>query len=291
MRFRDARIRPLASAREPWKRGGPSCATSRRNPGAMAHMPLATFVISIFYERRGSCPYGVAMRFLSSISFGWVLVALALGSANCGGLSKEDAGLGPNGSFASGASTGTSGAQSGCSKPVSGSGTASGFGGSSGGTPPVHRPVATACVPTFVASAPDAGTLNCTTDADCQGDAGTLLWCLQGTCRVDQCMTDGDCASGTACGCAGSLTGLPANACVASGCRVDEDCGACGLCSPTVALGGPFYGYQCRTATDSCTSDVDCMANQNDSNYVWCDYGGPATGGGHWSCMSRLVMH
>jgi len=112
-------------------------------------------------------------------------------------------------------------------------------------------------------------------------DAGTLLWCLQGTCRVDQCITDSDCATGTACGCAGAVTGLLANACVASGCRVDPDCGACGLCSPTVALGGPFNGYECRTATDSCTSDVDCMADQNDSNYVWCDYSGPVTGGGH----------
>jgi hypothetical protein len=246
------------------------------------------------------------MRFLSSI--GWVLVGLALGNTYCGGLSRVDAGSGQGGSAAAGASAGASEAQSGCSKPAGGSGTASGYGGSSGGTPPVHRPVATACAPTNpavmlcdptnqaalcfrdVASTLDAGASTCTTDADCQGDAGPSLWCLQGMCRVDQCMTDSDCAIGTACGCAGSLTGLPANTCVASGCRVDLDCGACGLCSPTTAVCGPFNGYQCRTATDSCTNDVDCMLNQNDSNYVWCDYGGPATGGGHWSCMSSLLM-
>jgi hypothetical protein len=267
------------------------------------------------------------MRFLSSISFGWLTVGLALGNAHCGGLSRGDAsgqngnttgasgqagtsgsrggaagsgaavlsgapsdaagGLAAAGSGAAGTDAGASGAPSGCSNgAASGRGATSGYGSSGGGAPLVHRPVATACAPTSVAS--DAGTLACTVDTDCQGDAGTRLWCLHGTCQVDQCIADSDCVVATACGCAGSLTGLGANACVASGCRVDQDCGACGQCSPTAALCGPFHGYQCRTATDSCATDVDCMPNQNDSNYVWCDYAGPATGGGQWSCMDRI---
>src|SRR5271154_4381877 len=44
MRFADARIRPLASAREPSQEGEPSCAISRGSPGAMAHVPLAISV-------------------------------------------------------------------------------------------------------------------------------------------------------------------------------------------------------------------------------------------------------
>ena len=43
------------------------------------------------------------MRSLSPISFGWVLVVLALGNAYCGGLSRGDAGSGQGGS-ATGAS-------------------------------------------------------------------------------------------------------------------------------------------------------------------------------------------
>jgi hypothetical protein len=151
------------------------------------------------------------------------------------------------------------------------SGTA-GAGGSgspgTGGAPADHRAQAVACPTTRDVSPPDGGAVSCATDSDCTSDGGSSLYrfCLNHTCSVDQCVTDGDCASTEACGCANQFGGniIHTNACVPTACHVDADCGAGGYCSPaTNDRCGSLSGYHCHKAADTCHVDADCPVTQD----------------------------
>lgn len=156
--------------------------------------------------------------------------------------------------------------------------------------PPEHRIVATRCAPT--AGTADAGTIACTTDADCLVDGGFGgPFCLEGTCQIDQCLIDGDCPAGTACGCSNQLRGLTVrrNSCMPSTCRTDADCAETGLCSP--ASGGhcgSLSGFHCRTSADTCRTNADCPS-QPDGGLVYgstCDW---APEVGHWACVAIVA--
>jgi hypothetical protein len=156
-------------------------------------------------------------------------------------------------------------------------------------TPPVgevpdqQRPVAVACPSSAT------GGVACNDDAECNGNSPGLTpyHCLHGTCGADACTTDGDCANGGVCTCAGTTRSYgadTANQCVPSDCRVDSDCGAGGYCSPTVSSScGSFYGvvgYYCHRRGDACTNDSDCGAN-GDPQAPYCAYD-PSIG--RWAC-------
>src|SRR5207342_512579 len=77
---------------------------------------------------------------------------------------------------------------------------------------------------------------------------------------TDQCMTDDDCAAGTACGCATQFRGnaIHTNTCVQAQCRVDSDCGPGGTCSPSESgYCSSLTGYFCHKPTDTCVTDAD----------------------------------
>lgn len=156
------------------------------------------------------------------------------------------------------------------------------------GTPaqPGHRPQALACpaANAGLGATSDGGLFTCAADLDCQNLAGLARWCHLGKCRVDQCLTDSECATGMACGCATDFGGnaIHTNLCLVSGCRVDADCGAGSTCSPSHStFCGSLTGFYCHAATDTCTTDADCCG---DSTRPACRYQ-PALG--HWACDAR----
>lgn len=154
---------------------------------------------------------------------------------------------------------------------------------------PALRPQAVACPATNLSSflGPDAGSISCATTADCQAAAVDLPWlCYQGMCIVDQCLTDGDCTNGMACGCASDFGGnaMHTNRCVLTQCRVDADCGQDGACSPSHA--GPcssLTGYYCHSSADTCSANADCTC---DPDRPACLYQ-PTLG--HWACQARII--
>jgi hypothetical protein len=130
-----------------------------------------------------------------------------------------------------------------------------------GETPPQHRPTAAACSATTVPGI-DGGGAACKTDADCTSSVGGLSHCLNGTCGLDQCLTDSDCGSSSVCACASDYyggNGVHGNICVPGNCRVDSDCGAGGFCIPSQGYCGAFQGYYCHTPSDTCVDPkLDC---------------------------------
>jgi len=149
----------------------------------------------------------------------------------------------------------------------------------------------TACTATSVPVYYDAGPpLACTSFADCQ-DAGapidTYQACLGGKCSIDQCLTDSDCPTGEACGCADSFGGnaYHFNECVPTQCRIDSDCGAGFTCSPSNAgYCSSLTGFYCHSAADTCATSADCCPGSN--LYLQCVYQ-PALG--HFACQAGAV--
>ena len=209
-------------------------------------------------------------RLRSSVLLSAAWLAL-LGATHCGGESSSVAGASAGNTGSAGSSTagavGTAGACHG--PPLS---------------TPVGRPQAVACPATAV-GAPVAGSGSCNVDADCS-DGGFGLRCFRGTCGVDECLTDADCPSGSACRCSSELRGNAAggNSCVPAACRVDADCGPAGVCSPdTSGHCGSLVGYRCHSAADSCHSDADCCGNTAQCGYQ------PELG--YWACAALTVCN
>jgi hypothetical protein len=147
---------------------------------------------------------------------------------------------------------------------------------------PAGRPVAMTCAPTtVVVPPPDGGVTSCTTDADC-GSNTPYSWCRAGKCQVDQCFTDGDCASGEACSCANEQIGnaVHTNRCVQTQCHVDSDCGNGEVCSRTAtdlcASSNAFLA--CHSPADQCRVDADCC-----SSAPACRFQATV---GHWECAA-----
>jgi hypothetical protein len=215
-----------------------------------------------------------------------VTLAAVIGNSACSG---KTAGQGPGGTSGTPGATGSAdagfGSGSGSASGVSASGSpeagspsdggASSTGASTGAVPlPDHRPVALACAPS---PGPDAGPvtadggMTCRTNADCESDSGggSAKWCLGGTCSVDQCLSDDDCAAGYVCGCSSGTAPVSytSNTCVRTFCRVDSDCSS-GLCSPTyvgypsdTGRGnyGAFSGYACHSPPGGdCLTGITC---------------------------------
>lgn len=216
--------------------------------------------------------------FRVALTFGllWMLAATGCGSSS-GTPAGGSAGTGSPGSADA---TGSAGSEGGAGQ---------------GGMPP-HRAQALACSPTSADQFPtiDGGTraMSCTTDADCVQDGGynPFRYCFQGLCRVDQCLVDGDCSTGQACGCSTQSGGTAAylfhtNLCVPATCRVDADCGASGLCSPAIGdYCTSLVGYHCRSAADTCRTDADCHSVMDGGITVLssCRY---APDVHHWQCL------
>jgi hypothetical protein len=130
--------------------------------------------------------------------------------------------------------------------------------------------------------------LPCKSDHDCDAvnEAGVLFqgMCRAGVCRFDnQCSTDSDCPSGTACSCAGDLGPLSAgwNSCVLAKCRTDSDCGPGGVCSPSFLPGpcGHIDGWFCHTPQDTCATDDDCALQTSGMS---CEH---TAASGSWTCV------
>jgi hypothetical protein len=140
--------------------------------------------------------------------------------------------------------------------------------------------------------------LPCTSDGDCElDDAGVLYQgtCRAGVCRLDQCLTDRDCPSNTACNCRGDFGSNHGgrNWCEPANCRTDSDCGPGGVCSPSISSGpcGYLEGFFCRTPQDTCATDTDCASQGSGMS---CEYFFPqvpqnSDGGpwppGYWKCQ------
>jgi hypothetical protein len=166
--------------------------------------------------------------------------------------------------------------------------------------PATHRPAAKACpLPPLPPEPviPDAGVgpsakYECQVHTDCTAHPkGRCLFFATdppydpgGTrCVYDECEVDNDCSGEAVCQC-----GDVANECVTGNCRVDSDCdshGVAGYCSPVVdPCQGQILEYRCRTSSDKCTFDSDCV---NVSGLVQpkCGYDDNA---GTWACLSSL---
>src|SRR5262249_2411601 len=126
----------------------------------------------------------------------------------------------------------------------------------------------------------------CSSDADCRDGGPLRAFCHDGTCRVDQCLADSECATGQVCFCAPTRgTGLHFNYCQDSPCAVDAACGPGGVCSPSYAGGcGVLDAYYCHTAADTCQTDADCCVG----NTQRCSYQ-PMLG--HWACQAAIVCN
>jgi hypothetical protein len=153
---------------------------------------------------------------------------------------------------------------------------------------PTGRPESVACPATDVSAEEPAGNSTtmaaCSTDADC-GTATLSGHCLNGQCGPDQCLSDSDCPSGQACGCATQFAGnaFHTNRCVPSNCRVDSDCGENGFCSDTSSgYCGSFSGFYCHTPADQCHTDADCSSVSTPT----CSYQ-PMLG--YWACQAHSV--
>ena len=162
-------------------------------------------------------------------------------------------------------------------------------------TPIDHRPTAPA------ACTPQSGPVSCTQSsadachvpADCT--AGLDGFCRYGAsgcaCAYDDCLTDADCAAGTACSCDANRGGAGASGnptkCVPANCRVDADCGAGGFCSQSGSTGGPggcgafVTGFFCHTPDDECGNASDCG-----SLGMACVYSREV---GHWVCEAVTI--
>jgi hypothetical protein len=89
-------------------------------------------------------------------------------------------------------------------------------------------------------------------------------------CVYDDCLTDDDCAPGSACSCDANRGGAGASGsptkCVPANCRLDADCGPNGYCSSSSFSGGPggcgsyVHGVYCHTSADECGNASDCGA-------------------------------
>jgi Cys-rich repeat protein len=149
----------------------------------------------------------------------------------------------------------------------------------------------TACTPTAYPVVYDAGTAPaCTTLAQCQ-DAGAPIdsyqACLGGRCSLDQCVTDSDCPTGQACGCADSFGGnaVHFNECVPTQCRTDSDCGTGFTCSPSNAgYCSSLTGFYCHSAADTCATSADCCPGSEP--FQECVYQ-PVLG--HFACQAGVV--
>jgi hypothetical protein len=158
---------------------------------------------------------------------------------------------------------------------------------------PVGRPQPTTCAATgYPQPAEDAG-VPCTTLADCldagEPDYGPYKACLGGQCSYQQCLTDSDCPTGTACGCANQFGGnaIHTNTCVPSQCRVDSDCEG-GVCSPSSgAYCGSLTGFYCHSAADTCETNADCCGGDGgEPEFMQCVYD---TTLGHFACQAAMV--
>lgn len=96
---------------------------------------------------------------------------------------------------------------------------------------------------------------------DCtEGENGRCVTSMIGLiCDYDECFEDTDCDGDEVCLCDGSLFGA-GNVCVSANCRVNADC-ASGSCAPSFGclLGAAPEGWYCRTPSDACSRDEDCM--------------------------------
>jgi hypothetical protein len=129
----------------------------------------------------------------------------------------------------------------------------------------------------------ECGRFLCMQDSDCTKGANGRC---QGTgpiagleCSYDECTTDQDCPTASACECRPDSSSQIANYCTKPGtCRVDSDCGAGGFCSPSQA--GQWCGtlHYCHTPQDTCLNDSDCAS---DGIFPGCNFD-PASG--HWAC-------
>ncbi len=225
-----------------------------------------------------------------------VFLSCAMGALTviqCGAAEKSvPGGSGASGSAMGPSGNGTSGTTSGgaCGSVAGSTGSGGGSGAASGSSSslPEHRPGPVTCPSS---SSPGSTAVACATPADCT-DAGLLGEnCLDQRCQGDQCLSDGDCPAGSACGCASQFGGnaMHNNECLVSTCRVDADC-ASGLCSPAYGQGcAGLAGYYCHSAADTCCTDADCASQKSESGFDLtdrCNYG-PTVG--HWQCAPASV--
>jgi hypothetical protein len=151
----------------------------------------------------------------------------------------------------------------------------------------VPQPVT--CTATPASPYLDAGSVACTTVADC-GDGGgfdSFQGCRGGFCTFDQCLTDTDCPTGQACGCASQFGGnaIHYNRCVPAQCRQNSDCGTGGICSPSNgAYCSSLTGYYCHSPADTCTTNADCCNGNLSSSE--CLYSEAL---GHFACQAQVV--
>jgi hypothetical protein len=133
------------------------------------------------------------------------------------------------------------------------------------GMPVEHRATAASCARTKMNGSDAASPPPCTTDADCQGDAGNPLWnCVEHGCGWDACLADADCLASQVCVCESQIPsgkGKPGNSCVSASCHVDSDCAGGGYCAPSRGACGNVLEYDCTSAADTCvTPQTDCSS-------------------------------
>lgn len=126
-----------------------------------------------------------------------------------------------------------------------------------------------------------SGVGGCESHEECaEGDNGRCLPNRGGNfCSYDRCFSDDDCTGPCICG----NTDTAPNSCTAGGCQIDADCGPLSWCSPTFGDCGDFGGvvaYECHTAEDECTDDVDCA---DEGPGAYCRFSDEAS---HWVCST-----
>jgi len=210
---------------------------------------------------------------------------LALLAVGCGGKDDDAAHAGGGTAGTANGTTGTSGTAGGSAGDGSaGDGGGGGAGACNAG--PLTQSPQRASSPTCRTSplemflTPDIKNA-CKTDADCKESD---LHCLGGTCGGDECATDADCPSGSACSCAADYYGgnaLHGNRCVAAECRTDADCQSGLSCEEDFGdyCGGPT-GFFCHQPSDTCHTDKDCCDGQV------CRYQPTLN---HWACEGAVV--
>ncbi len=130
-----------------------------------------------------------------------------------------------------------------------------------------HRTQSVICNPTLVDAAAGAGgeageaaiPSICTSDDQCS--SVPLGYCELGSFAGDPsprvcksgCITDNDCAAGSACECQGTRMGQ----CRPSDCRADADCGAGSGCF-RIDDGCVVSSYRCTGPADECLTNADC---------------------------------
>ena len=123
----------------------------------------------------------------------------------------------------------------------------------------------------------------CARNEDCKaGMNGRCIFTFpMGTdqCFYDQCTTDADC-SGEACACSSEQL-VTMNTCKGGTCKTDGDC-ASGYCSPSVDTCSSLRGFFCHASADECVDDDDC---RHDSKTMLdkCVYD---DGASHWKCAT-----